>query len=61
MQFKFTLSVICNEVTLYFLASSDGVARLWNLENGTIEREYTGHQKPITALAYSDIPAKVES
>nr|BAN20635.1 vegetatible incompatibility protein HET-E-1, putative [Riptortus pedestris] len=38
-------------------ASSDGIARLWNLETGAIEREYSGHQKPITALAYSDTPS----
>lgn len=43
---------------LLFLASSDGIARLWNIESGEIEREYSGHQKAITALAFVDcIPA----
>ncbi|XP_034951891.1 target of rapamycin complex subunit lst8 [Chelonus insularis] len=37
-----------------FTASSDGVARLWNVANGTIEREYQGHQKALTALAFKD-------
>jgi len=41
-------------------ASSDGAARLWNLENGTVEREYTGHQKAVTALAYSDQVVNME-
>nr|XP_018914403.1 PREDICTED: target of rapamycin complex subunit lst8 [Bemisia tabaci] len=35
-------------------ASSDGAARLWSVETGAIEREYSGHQKAITALAFSD-------
>ncbi|KAJ8872761.1 hypothetical protein PR048_026377 [Dryococelus australis] len=35
-------------------ASSDGVARLWNVETGTVEREYSGHQKAITSLAFQD-------
>jgi len=36
------------------LASSDGMARLWNVESGNIEREYEGHQKALTALAFCD-------
>ncbi|XP_025409211.1 target of rapamycin complex subunit lst8 [Sipha flava] len=35
-------------------ASSDGMARLWNIETGNIEREYEGHQKALTALAFCD-------
>lgn len=35
-------------------ASSDGVARLWNVATGVVEREYQGHQKAITALAFRD-------
>ncbi|KAL0272188.1 UNVERIFIED_CONTAM: hypothetical protein PYX00_005264 [Menopon gallinae] len=35
-------------------ASSDGVARLWNVETGTVKRDYNGHQKAITALAFRD-------
>ncbi|KAK0097802.1 hypothetical protein PV326_013643 [Microctonus aethiopoides] len=37
-----------------FTASSDGVARLWNVTTGGIEREYQGHQKALTALAFRD-------
>jgi target of rapamycin complex subunit LST8 len=37
------------------LASSDGAARLWDVAEGTVQREYTGHQKAITALALEDI------
>ncbi|XP_015519115.1 target of rapamycin complex subunit lst8 isoform X2 [Neodiprion lecontei] len=37
-----------------FTASSDGVARLWNVATGVVEREYQGHQKAITALAFRD-------
>lgn len=33
-----------------FIASSDGLARLWKIETKTIEREYTGHTKALTAL-----------
>lgn len=35
-------------------ASSDSVVRLWHLESAEIRREYTGHQKAVTALAFSD-------
>uniref|UniRef100_A0A1B6EK74 Target of rapamycin complex subunit lst8 n=1 Tax=Cuerna arida TaxID=1464854 RepID=A0A1B6EK74_9HEMI len=34
--------------------SSDNFARLWKVENGVILREYSGHEKAITALAVSD-------
>ncbi|XP_043271855.1 target of rapamycin complex subunit lst8 isoform X2 [Venturia canescens] len=37
-----------------FTASSDGVARLWNVSTGIVEREYQGHQKAVTALAFRD-------
>lgn len=37
-----------------FLASSDHVARLWHVDQGHPLREYQGHTKAITALAYSD-------
>lgn len=35
-------------------ASSDSVVRLWHLDSAEIRREYTGHQKAVTALAFSD-------
>lgn len=37
-----------------FTASSDGTGRLWKLDTKDIEREYIGHQKAITALAFRD-------
>lgn len=39
-----------------FTASSDGFAKLWNVKTGTMEREYSGHQKAVTALAFRDAP-----
>jgi len=36
-------------------ASSDSVARLWNIKTGTIKKEYQGHQKATTCLAFRDI------
>lgn len=39
---------------IFYAASSDGVARLWNASTGTVEREYQGHQKAVTALAFRD-------
>lgn len=41
-----------------FTASSDGLARLWNVKTGVKEREYAGHQKAITALAFREGPVK---
>lgn len=35
-------------------ASSDSVVRLWHVDTAEIKREYTGHQKAVTALAFSD-------
>jgi len=35
-------------------ASSDSNARLWNVETGEMKREYSGHQKAITCLAFKD-------
>ncbi|XP_030758560.1 target of rapamycin complex subunit lst8 [Sitophilus oryzae] len=37
-----------------FTASSDSCAKLWNVSKGTMEREYAGHQKAVTALAFRD-------
>ncbi|XP_017768318.1 PREDICTED: target of rapamycin complex subunit lst8 [Nicrophorus vespilloides] len=38
-----------------FTGSSDNIARLWNVKDGTIEREYVGHQKAITTIAFRDV------
>lgn len=35
-------------------ASSESVVRLWHVESAEVRREYTGHQKAVTALAFSD-------
>ncbi|GAB6020253.1 hypothetical protein CHUAL_002971 [Chamberlinius hualienensis] len=41
--------------SLYVItASSDHVARLWSIEQGEVIREYSGHQKAVTALAFRD-------
>ncbi|XP_060521775.1 target of rapamycin complex subunit lst8 isoform X2 [Cylas formicarius] len=37
-----------------FTASSDNIAKLWNVKAGTVEKEYAGHQKAITAMAFRD-------
>jgi WD40 repeat protein len=37
-----------------FAASSDNVARLWNVESGEVKREYSGHQKALVSLAFRD-------
>ena len=34
--------------------SSDGNARLWNVDSGNIVQEYAGHNKSITCLAFYD-------
>jgi len=35
-------------------ASSDNLARLWSIEGGQTRREYNGHQKPVTCVAFRD-------
>lgn len=37
-----------------FTGSSDSVVRLWHVESAEMRREYTGHQKAVTAIAFSD-------
>lgn len=34
--------------------SSDNMARLWQTNTGEVIREYVGHQKAVTAIAFSD-------
>ncbi len=35
-------------------ASSDGLARLWSLPTNEVKKEYKGHSKAVTALAFKD-------
>lgn len=51
--FYFSFKVLINFWCL-FAASSAGKARLWRLDTKEVEREYIGHQKAITALAFRD-------
>ena len=43
-----------NDSKYLITVSSDGLARLWCIETGEVEREYSGHQKAVTALAFKD-------
>jgi len=43
-----------NDSQYCITGSSDNMARLWSINTGDIKREYSGHQKAITALAFSD-------
>uniref|UniRef100_A0A182K5H6 Target of rapamycin complex subunit lst8 n=1 Tax=Anopheles christyi TaxID=43041 RepID=A0A182K5H6_9DIPT len=45
-----------NDSKYLFTASSDSLARLWRIDTKTVEREYTGHLKAVTALAFRDEP-----
>lgn len=47
-----------NDSKYLFTASSDGIGRLWKIEAKTIEREYSGHSKALTAIAFKDEFAK---
>jgi len=38
--------------------SSDGKGRLWSVDNGEMKKEYPGHQKAVTCLAFDDRPAR---
>lgn len=39
---------------LSFQGSSDGTARLWNVDSAKVEKEYSGHTKAITTIAFVD-------
>lgn len=52
-------AIFSNDSKYLFTASSDTVARLWRISKQTVEREYNGHQKAITALAFKDESLKV--
>jgi len=40
-----------------FTCSSDNMLRLWHVEGGSPLREFAGHQRAVTALAFRDAPA----
>lgn len=46
---------ISDYVVVFFAGSSDSTARLWSVETGEIKREYSGHQKTISAIAFRDV------
>jgi target of rapamycin complex subunit LST8 len=43
-----------NDSKYLFVATSDTVARLYKIDTKTEIREYTGHSKALTALAFKD-------
>ncbi|XP_063700798.1 protein LST8 homolog [Culicoides brevitarsis] len=47
-------AIFSNDSKYLFTASSDTIGRLWRLDKKTVEREYHGHQKAITALAFKE-------
>ena len=46
--------IIIIVIIIIIIASSDHVARLWHVEQTQPIREYHGHSKAVTALAYCD-------
>ncbi|KAL3196968.1 hypothetical protein MRX96_053934, partial [Rhipicephalus microplus] len=42
------------DAQILITASSDTVARLWSVSPAEVKREYSGHQKALTALAFKD-------
>ncbi|KAL1474159.1 hypothetical protein MTO96_038187 [Rhipicephalus appendiculatus] len=42
------------DAQILITASSDTVARLWSVSPAEVKREYSGHQKALTALAFRD-------
>lgn len=48
-------SLSFNISPLSTLASSDQYVRLWSTFTGELTREYTGHQKAVMALGFSDL------
>jgi G protein beta subunit-like protein len=46
--------IIIQKMLFLFAASSDNMARLWNVESGEVKREYSGHQKAVVCLAFKD-------
>ena len=42
-------------LVIFFLVSSDGIARLWSLEQEEVVRKYQGHKKALVSLAFRDV------
>jgi WD40 repeat protein len=47
-------AAFCADSSYLVTASSDHVARLWNLRTGGVVREYHGHQSVVTCVALND-------
>ena len=41
-------------VFAYAIGSSDNYARLWCIDSGTVEKEYAGHTKAVTSIAFME-------
>lgn len=53
MNWVWDLAFTCDSKYL-FTVSSDKNARLWEVKSGDVKVVYSGHQKPVTCLAFSD-------
>lgn len=47
-------AAFCADSTYLVTASSDHIARLWNLKNGLVIRQYHGHESAVTSVALND-------
>jgi target of rapamycin complex subunit LST8 len=47
-------AAFCADSSYLVTASSDHVARLWNLRTGDVVRQYHGHQSAVTCVALND-------
>ena len=48
-----------NDSQNIFVCSSDGMMRLFSVNDNEILRQYSGHQKAITAMAFRDVNVSV--
>ena len=47
-------AAFCADSTYLVTASSDQIARLWNLRSGEVVRQYHGHESAVTCVALND-------
>ena len=47
-------AAFCADSSYLVTASSDSTARLWNLRDGAVVRQYHGHQSAVTCVALND-------